>query len=237
VEIFTNVYNWTGTINGSPISGSGETKTDIRTGSIDAIGRISGMDPDYRVQHSGASLYCISCSNSLGGGALKSVSAASIVNFTGGRYSTRRTITHVVNGNIAGTSSIFGQAKLESEDRLMLDVEVLCNFRGPRDISKVSDYVLQLNIGAGRAFGSYVQYLQSPSAQQIINFVECEYLWETGYEKATPLAQQSLGIYFKSITDSDVADDVREVGFSAQGNNVGPIHDVSGEDFVSSLTT
>lgn len=235
VDVFTNAYSWHGQINGSKISGEGETHTNLKSGIINATGSMKGMPEGYTIAHSGASLYCISCSNSLGSGPKVVLSEGqSIIEFTGGKYTTQRKINHILNGRSVGVSDIFGHAEKTGDRNLKLDVEVNCTYEGPRDVYKVSDYVLALSISECRAFGRYVQYLHTEN-DVLINFVECEYLWQ-GPATATAAPQvQNFGIYFKDLDASDRSKELRRFGFTAQGNNLVSLADISLDRFIESL--
>lgn len=234
---FTNFYNWTGEINGKAIFGEGETSTNLESGEIVATGHMQGMDERYSIAHSGASMYCISCSNSLGGGGggtILSASGRSIVDFTGGKYTTRRTINHIYKGSLVGVSEVFGRAERTSERRLDLSVDVKCSYEGPSNILRVSDYVLTLHISEGRAFGRYVQYLHTHD-DNIINFVECEYLWENSSRLISAAPVQNLGMHFREFDDTDRSEENRSFSFKAQGNNLIEMRDIDLDRFISSL--
>ncbi|TCQ07680.1 hypothetical protein C8J34_104141 [Rhizobium sp. PP-F2F-G36] len=233
--MYLNNYSWTGNINGSEIVGDGHTVTNSITGSIVGSAIIDGVPGTYTLMASGASLYCISCSNSLGSGStfIPASTAQSILNLTGGAYRTVRKITHLLKSDIVGETKIEGTVQRVAEDSLKITATVTARYEGPVNITKVSDYVLPVNIGNGSIKGNYIQYLSiAESDDFIVNFVEATYDWESNAVSSKSVDyQQSLGIYFREVSEVGFASGPRSLVIKALGNNTPPTSELSVSSF------
>lgn len=239
MAMYLNNYEWDGSLNGSNFQGSGHTITNTDTGIIIGSAMLNGVPNNYPIKITGASLYCISCSNSLGGGATAipvGLRTASILSLTGGSYTTARKITHIFKSSKIGETVIEGRVKQTGDDTLSIKATVKAQYDGPESIDKISDYVLPTRISAGQIDGSYVQYLSILGSDDfIVNFVEATYRWDGASRSAVaaPLPEQSLGIYFREVSEIGFSSGSRSIQIKAIGNNIPPTHQLTPSSFIS----
>lgn len=91
----------------------------------------------------------------------------------------------------------------------------------------------------GQISGSYIQYIGiSRSSESVTNFVEAEYIWDGATTmREPPLKDQSLGIYFREVTEIRFDDGGRVINITAIGNNTPPVSQLNVAAFIANPTS